>query len=267
MRRMILTESKRVNVGHIGSSLSVVDVLAALYGGVLHAEPDDPDRDRFVLSKGHAALALYAALALKGWIDERVLATFCGDDTTLGIHPERALPGIDFSTGSLGHGLSMAAGAAVAARMQGSARRAFCLLSDGECNEGSVWESVMFAGHHRLGRLTAIVDLNGQQAFGVTRDVIDPGDMAGRWRAFGWRVSDVDGHSVETLTQVLCERGEASGPPHVVLARTIFGKGVSFMEQGRSPSRPELSAQPINWHYLPMSGTEFDAALAEVDRG
>jgi transketolase len=263
---MILTESKRVNVGHIGSSLSIVDILAALYGGVLRAAPDDPDRDRFVLSKGHAALALYAVLVLKGWIDERVLATFCGDDTTLGVHPERALPGIDFSTGSLGHGLGMAAGAAVAARMQGSRRRAFCLLSDGECNEGSVWEAVMFAGHHRLGRLTAIVDMNGQQAFGVTRDVSDPGDMAARWRAFGWRVSDVDGHSIEALTQVLGDRGEASAPPHVVLARTIFGKGVSFMEQGTSPSRPELPTHPINWHYLPMSGTEFDAALAEVDR-
>jgi transketolase len=268
MRRMILTESKRVNVGHIGSSLSIVDILAALYGGVLHAAaPDDPDRDRFVLSKGHAALALYAALVLKGWITLLELATFCGDDTRLGVHPDRAVAGIDFSTGSLGHGLSLAAGAVVAARMQRSERRAICLVSDGECNEGSVWEAAMFAGHHRLGRLTAIVDLNGQQAFGATRDVIDPGDMAARWRAFGWRASEVDGHSIGTLTQVLGDRGDASGPPHVVLARTVFGKGVSFMEQGTSPSRPKLFVQPINWHYLPMTGAEFEAALAEVDRG
>jgi transketolase len=266
MRRMILTESKRVNVGHIGSSLSIVDILSALYGGVLRADaPDDPDRDRFVLSKGHAALALYATLVLKGWITPQDLATFCGDDTRLGVHPEREVAGIDFSTGSLGHGLSLAAGAAVAARMQGSERRAFCLLSDGECNEGSVWEAVMFAGHHRLGRLTAIVDLNGQQAFGATRDVIDPGDMAARWRAFGWRASEVDGHSIDALTQVLGDRGDVSGSPHVVLARTVFGKGVSFMEQGTSPSRPELFVQPINWHYLPMTGVEFEAALAELD--
>jgi transketolase len=220
-----------------GRRRSIVDILAALYGGVLHAAaPDDPDRDRFVLSKGHAALALYAALVLKGWITPLDLATFCGDDTRLGVHPERAVAGIDFSTGSLGHGLSLAAGATVAARMQGSERRAFCLMSDGECEtwrrppgvEGSRERDQLLRSPHRDRRL------NGQRAFGATRDVIDPGDMAARWRAFGWRASEVDGHSIETLTQVLGDRGDASGPPHVVLARTVFGKGVSFMEQGTS---------------------------------
>ena len=133
VRRVILTQSKRANVGHIGSSLSVVEILCALYGGVLRTSgPEDPDRDRFVLSKGHAALALYAVLSLKGWIDLAILDSYCGDDSVLGVHPEAVLPGIDFSTGSLGHGLSIAAGAALAARLKGSGRHVYCLISDGE---------------------------------------------------------------------------------------------------------------------------------------
>src|SRR5262249_47594267 len=145
----------------IGSSLSVVEILAALYGHVLRiSSPEDVDRDRFILSKGHAALALYAALALKGWIPESELDTFCADNTLLGVHPDAALPGVDFSTGSLGHGPSMATGAALAARLHGSSRRVYCLLSDAECNEGSVWEAAMFAAHHRLNNLTFIVDWN-----------------------------------------------------------------------------------------------------------
>jgi transketolase len=265
IRRIVLTQSKRANVGHIGSCLSVVDILAALYGGVLQASPADPDRDRFVLSKGHAALALYAALMLKGWIRESDLDTFCCDDSHCGVHPEHALAGVDFSTGSLGHGLSLAAGAALAARMQGSARRAFCLLSDGELNEGSVWEAVMFAAHHKLGRLVAIVDVNGQQAFGHTRDVIDLADLAGRFRAFGWRVSDVDGHAIGELTNVLSASSGDTGLPHVVLAKTVFGKGVSFMEQGHPGGRPGLAQHTINWHYLPMNDAEFADAMKEVD--
>lgn len=267
IRRIVLTQSKRANVGHIGSCLSVVEILSALYGGVLRApSPGDPDRDRFILSKGHAALALYAALVLKGWIRASDLDTFCGDDTHFGVHPECALRGVDFSTGSLGHGLSFAAGAALAARMQGSDRRVFCLLSDGELNEGSVWEAVMFAAHHRLGRLVAIVDLNGQQAFGVTRDVMDLSNLAERWTAFGWRVSEVDGHSVADLTSAIATpSADAFAPPQVVLAHTVFGKGVSFMERGDPGTRAGLAQQPINWHYLPMNDAEFEAAMKELD--
>lgn len=266
IRRIVLSQSKRANVGHIGSCLSVVEILSALYGGVLRvSSPADPDRDRFVLSKGHAALALYGALMLRGWIRAADLDTFCGDDTCLGVHPECALPGVDFSTGSLGHGLSLAVGATLAARMQGSHRRVFCLLSDGELNEGSVWEAAMFAAHHRLGRLVAIVDVNGQQAFGVTRDVLDLSNLAERWSAFGWRVSDVDGHSVADLTSAIAGPGDAVAPPHVVLARTVFGKGVSFMEQGDPGTRAGLARHPINWHYLPMSDAEFEAAMRELD--
>src|ERR1022692_4593410 len=159
IRRMILKHSKRANVGHIGSCLCVVEIIAALYSGVLRIpSPSSPDRDRFILSKGHAALALYAALVLRGSLPEDALDSFCGDGSLLGVHPEAALTGVDFSTGSLGQGLSIAVGSALAARMQDSSRRSFCLISDGECNEGSVWEAAMFAAHHRLGNLKAVID-------------------------------------------------------------------------------------------------------------
>jgi transketolase len=263
LRRIILEQSKRAHVGHIGSSLCVVEILAALYGGVLRGQsPDDPDRDRFVLSKGHAALALYATLALKGWVSDEQLATFCGDGSLLGVHPEAALPGIDFCSGSLGHGLSIAAGAALAARIQGSDRRAFCLISDGECNEGSVWESAMFAAHNRLSNLFVVADINGQQALGLTRDVCAATNMRDRWQAFGWDTAEVDGHSIEAITAALNAPGD--GRPRIVLARTIFGCGVPFMEQGVPVSQKHLPVQPINWHYLPMSDEEYAMALSAV---
>jgi transketolase len=166
------------------------------------------------------------------------------------VHPEFPLAGVDFSTGSLGQGLCIAAGAALAARLQKSSRRVFVVLSDGECNEGSVWEGVMFAAHHRLSNLTAIIDLNGQQAFGYTKDVMDLSDMAGRWRAFGWDAVEVDGHDAVALRSVLERSG--GDAPRAIIARTIFGKGVSFMEG------------QIKWHYLPMTDQEYEQALAEV---
>ena len=151
IRRIILEQSKRAHIGHIGSALSIADIIAALYTNVLRIpDPDDPDRDRFVLSKGHAVLAVYAALHLKGWLTEEELNTYCSDGTLLGVHPEHALRGVDFSTGSLGHGLCIGAGGALAARLQHSPRRVFVLVSAAECNEGSLWEAVMFAAHHRL---------------------------------------------------------------------------------------------------------------------
>ena len=189
IRRIVLEQSKRANVGHIGSALSIADILAVLYADVLRVNhPLDPDRDRLVLSKGHAALALYAALSLRGWLAEQDLATYCADGSLLGVHPEHQLTGVDFSTGSLGQGLSVGAGAALAARLQGSSRRVFVLMSDAECNEGSVWEAVMFAAHHRLANLVAIVDLNGQQALGYTDRVLDLSPLHRRWSAFDWDV-------------------------------------------------------------------------------
>ncbi len=251
IRRIILKQSKRANIGHIGCALSIADIIGCLYDRVIRVpQACDSDRDRFVLAKGHAALALYAALALKGIICHEQLDTFCGDDSLLGVHPEFPLPGVDFSTGSLGQGLSVGAGAALAARLQNSSRRVFVVLSDGECNEGSTWEGVMFSAHHRLSNLTAIVDLNGQQALGYTKDVMDLSNMADRWRQFGWDTIEIDGHDAAALVSAMKQTGR--GAPRAVIARTVFGKGVSFMES------------QIKWHYLPMSDREYEQALSEV---
>ena len=251
IRRIILQQAKRANVGHIGSALSIADIIASLYSGILHVnDPDSPNRDRFILSKGHASLALYAALFLRGWLSEDDLDTYCGDDSFLGVHPEHVLRGVDFSTGSLGQGLCMAAGAALAARLQKSSRKAFVLVSDAECNEGSLWEAVMFAGHHKLSNLVAILDLNGQQAFGYTDQVLDLSPMAEKWHTFGWDVMEVDGHDCDEITTAASETDRES--PRVIVARTIFGKGVSFMES------------QIKWHYWPMSDEEYFQAMSEV---
>ena len=264
MRRIILSQSRRANVGHIGSCLCVVEILAALYGGILEvSDPGDPERDRFVLSKGHAALALYAALAARGWISQAELDGFCGDGSRIAVHPEHTVPGVDFSTGSLGQGICLATGAALGARLQGSRRRVYCLISDAECNEGSTWEAAMFAAHHRLDNLQVIVDWNRQQALGQTHEIIDMPNLEERWRAFGWNVSVVNGHSVPELVDALSKPREQA--PHLILARTVFGRGVSYMEQGTPLTQVHLPVQPINWHYLPMSDHEFAIAMREVE--
>jgi transketolase len=253
IREIVLRESYRAHVGHIGSALSIADIVAALYSTVLRIDdPSANDRDRFVMSKGHAALALYAALHLRGWISEDQLATYCADHSLLGVHPEHGLRGVDFSTGSLGQGLGIATGAALAASRQLSGRRVYALLSDAECNEGSVWEAVMFAAHHKLANLVAIVDLNGQQALGYTRDVLNLSHMAQRWESFGWDVHEVDGHDLPQLCTTMQGIRQIEGKPHVLLATTTFGYGVSFM-QGQ-----------IKWHYLPMSEAEYRQALSEI---
>jgi transketolase len=261
VRRIILEQSRRANVGHIGSSLSVVEILCAIYNSLRLKGHGDPDRDRFVLSKGHAALGLYATLSVAGFLSQADLDTFCGDDSLVGVHPEAGLPGVDFSTGSLGQGLSLACGAALASRIQHSERRVFCLLSDAECNEGSVWEAAMFAAHNRLGHLMAFVDVNGQQALGLTRDILNQSNLGERWRAFGWRVAQVDGHSMKELSAAIEDTEDQFGKPTVVLARTVIGKGVPFMEQGRSITQTHVPDNPVNWHYLPMSDHEFELAM------
>jgi transketolase len=254
VRRIILEQSKRANMGHIGSALSVAEIVAVLYTDILRAtSPEDPERDRFVLSKGHAMLAVHAALFLKGWLSREELDTYCGEGSFLAVHPEYGLRGVDFATGSLGHGLSLAAGAALAARLQRSPRRVFALLSDAECNEGSIWEAVMFAAHHQLANLVALVDLNGQQALGHTEQVLSLKPLAARWHAFGWDVHEVDGHDTAVLRDTVASLDTAAGPPHVLIAHTVFGKGVSYMER------------QIKWHYWPMSETEYQQALKEVE--
>jgi transketolase len=253
IRYEVLAQSKRANVGHIGSALSVVDLLAAIYGRVLRASaPTDPERDRFVLSKGHAAIALYATLRATQRLSAEELARFCADGSPLATHPEHAVLWVDFSTGSLGMGLPLAVGAAFAARIEDSRRRVFVLLSDAECNEGSVWEAVMLAAHHRLQNLVALVDVNGQQALGYTRDVLDLAPLAARWEAFGWDVRDVDGHDVDAVVSALENTTTLPSKPRVLLAHTVFGKGVSYMEN------------KIDWHYLPMSDEQYARAIDEL---
>ena len=253
IRRLIIRQSKRAGVGHIGSALSVADLVASLHAHALRRpSPDHPDRDRFIVSKGHCVLAVYAALRLAGLLDDAALDGYCADASLLGVHPEHALAGIDFSTGSLGHGLSIGAGAALAARLQGSPRRVFVLMSDAECNEGSVWEAAMFAAHHRLAALTAVIDLNGQQAMGRTDDILSLSPMTERWRAFGWDVHDVDGHDHAALADTFAGLGARPDRPHVVVARTVFGRGISYMER------------KLAWHYLPMSDDDYRRAMDEL---
>jgi transketolase len=253
IRRTVIEQSKRANVGHIGSALSIADILAALYGGVLHLPTDRSQRDRLVLSKGHAALALYAALELTGRVPGGTTGTYCADGTLLGVHPERDLDGVDFCTGSLGHGLPIAVGAALAARLEGAPRRTFVVMSDAELNEGSVWEAVMFAAHHGLANLVVVLDLNGQQAMGYTREVLDLSAPAQRWGAFGWDVHELDGHDTSALQATSQGLDFTAGAPHVLIAHTTFGKGVSFMQN------------TIDWHYLPMTDEQYTQALSELE--
>jgi len=253
IRRAVLEQSRRAHIGHIGSSLSIVEVVAALVDGALDLDRGEGgvDRDRFVLAKGHAALAWYCALHVAGRLTHEQLQTFACDGTLLAGHPEHALADVDFSTGSLGQGLSMATGAALAGRLQRSERRVVVLLSDAECNEGSVWEAVMFASQHGLDKLTAIIDLNGQQALGYTKDVLDLGPgMAERWRVFGWEAVDVDGHDTVAIRAAL--DAPRDGRPRVLIAHTTFGKGVDYMES------------QIRWHYMPMDEDEYVSAMEQV---
>ncbi len=252
LRLNIISQAYRAGVGGAGSALSIADIMAALYGHVLPGRGDPDDRERVILSKGHAALAMYAALRLAGIITPQELDSFCASPTLLGVHPDHRLAGVDFSTGSLGHGLPIAAGDALAARICTSSRRTFVIMSDGECNEGSVWEAAMFAAHHRLSRLIAIVDVNGQQSYGYTRDVLWPSPLTDRWRAFGWDAHDVDGHDVAALSGLIGELDVIDGPPHVLLARTVFGSGVPFME-GQAA-----------WHYRILAEQDMAQARAAL---
>ncbi len=245
---------------HVGSALSCADILAVLYGEIMHvdpARPDWPDRDRFIMSKGHAGAALYAALAERGFFDPAVLHRHYQNGSYLSGHVSHVgIPGVEFSTGSLGHGLSVGAGLAWRARQTGRPWRTFVLLGDGECDEGSVWEAAMFAGHHELGTLVAIVDWNGLQSMGTTEETLRLEPFAAKWESFGWDVAVVDGHSLTDLSEkTRVPRDPGRARPRCVLARTVKGKGVSFMEN------------QVLWHYRAPSPDELRTALAEVGAG
>ena len=238
--------------GHPGGSLSCADILTALYlGGVMDHDPAEPrkeGRDRFILAKGHAAPALYATLAHAGYLPREELKTMRKLGSRLQGHPDcRLCPGVEVSTGSLGQGLSIAAGTAAGLALDGKPGCVFALLGDGECEEGQVWEAAMFAAHRHLGNLVAIVDHNGLQIDGAITDVCNPEDLGAKFAAFGWDVTEVDGHDVAALVDALGALKAAGGDrPHAVIARTVKGKGVSFMENqagwhGKAPNAEELT--------------------------
>lgn len=255
VRILSLEMTHRMNASHVGTCLSMADILAVLYCGMARVDPARPDwsdRDRVILSKGHGAAALYAVLARVGFFDEARLESFCGDGSLLMGHASHHVPGVEFSTGSLGHGLSLACGTALAALRQASRRRSFVILSDGECDEGSIWEAALFAPHHRLENLTAIIDYNGLQSFGRVGDVLGLEPFADKWRAFGWRVLEIDGHDHCQISAALDVVPDDDGRPTVVIARTVKGKGVSFMENA------------LEWHYRAPDETQLHKALAEL---
>lgn len=235
LRRDIVGMAAGPQGAHLGGSLSCADILAVLYGEVLG------ERDAFILSKGHAAPALYAALAATGLLDPEELARYATPGSRLFGHPPRGLPGVEFPTGSLGHGLSLASGLALAERFSGGSGRVYLLLGDGELQEGTVWEAAMFAGHQRLNGLVAVIDRNRLQITGSTEDCVGLEPLAPRFEAFGWETRTVDGHDVDALRTALRRPGER---PVAVIARTLKGRGVSFL-QGKTAShyvtlRPEL---------------------------
>lgn len=231
-------------VGHIGGNLSALDILLCLYAGVM-----GPD-DSFVLSKGHSAGALYVTLWSRGLLSDEDLCLFHKDATRLSGHPPvRGIPEIAFATGSLGHGLGLAAGVALGKRLRSLPGRVFCLMSDGEWNEGSCWESLIFAAHHSLDNLTILVDANGLQGFGTTAEVADLSPLAGKFRAFGIETKEIDGHDFPEINAAL---NNSEPGLRAVVARTIKGCGVSFMENR------------VEWHYLPMTEAQYNQAVSEV---
>jgi len=246
----------RANASHVGGALSAADILAVLYGKILRfdaTKPDWPDRDRFILSKGHACTALYAALAETGYFPLEKLETFYADGSPLAGHAtHKDMPGVEVSTGSLGHGLPLSTGMALAGRRDGRAYRVFCLISDGECNEGSTWEPALFAPHHSLDNLVVIVDYNKIQSLGRVEDVIDLAPLADKWRAFGWATEELDGHDTRALESALERVPLEAGKPTCIVAHTVKGKGVSFMED------------ELLWHYRAPLGDLLDRALAEI---
>jgi transketolase len=229
---------------HLGGSLSATDLLTVLYGAVLRVRPDEPDwpdRDWFVLSKGHASAALYAVLAEYGFIPAAECASYAESGSRLAGHPLRRVEGVELPTGSLGHGLALACGVAIAYRYLGRPARAFALLGDGELQEGSVWEAVMAASHHRLDNLVAVVDRNGWQISGTTEECMSLEPLADRWRSFGWGVREVDGHDLPALLAAFGQLPAERERPTVILARTVKGQGVPMLENRKKSHYVKLT--------------------------
>ena len=254
IRKLSLEMVFKAKASHIGSALSISDIVAVLYGRVMRVSPLDPlmpSRDRFILSKGHACVAVYAALAETGFIPHDILKTYGQDDSWLMNHISHKINGVEFSTGALGHGLSFGVGKSLAAKISGDDWRNFVLLSDGEMDEGSNWEALMFAAHHKLGNLTAIIDYNKLQSLDTISATLNLEPLSDKLKAFGCEVMEVDGHDHSALFAALSNAHLEK--PTVVIAHTIKGKGVSYME-GK-----------VSWHYKSPSLSELQIALSELE--
>jgi transketolase len=250
----ILKMTNRAGASHVGSALSVVDILAVLYGTIANTSPSrtgDPDRDIVILSKGHAATALYSILAIQGFFPLSWLNDYCSDGAQLGGHvTSKGVPGVELSTGSLGHGLPYGLGIALSQKRSKKSSKVFVVMSDGECDEGTTWESAMIAGHLQLGNLTVIIDRNRIQSLGSTEETLTLEPFADKWRAFGWNVHEVEGHDFDQLERAL--KLTSTKIPTCVIANTTKGKGVSFMENS------------VAWHYKSPNQAELQDALSEI---
>jgi len=248
----------RAKASHIGGALSMADILAVLYGGVMNIDPTRPrlpERDRFILSKGHSTVGLYATLALRGFFPKEELNTYGCDDTRLMAHVTTRVPGVEFSTGSLGHGLPFGTGKALAAKRNGERWRTFVLTSDGEWNEGSNWEALLASTHLELDNLVIIIDYNKIQSLGRVEEVLRLEPFADKFRSFGAAVVEVDGHDVDALHKVFAPAPYERGKPLVVIAHTVKGKGVSYMEN------------QLLWHYRSPNDSDLELALTELQNG
>lgn len=257
LRARIIETSHKAGIPHLGSCLSCIDILTALYFSVLRIDasyPNDPRRDRFVLSKGHGAPALFQVLAMRGFYPERLLDHYGEDGGLFAEHPPAPfqLPGIEAATGSLGHGLPIALGMALAARIHRESYNVYAVLSDGECNEGSIWEAALLAGAQKVANLCVIIDFNKWQATGRSQEIMALDPLMEKWQAFGWQAHEVDGHNMTMLLDCLERFSAENQKPTAIVAHTVKGKGVSFMEDNN------------NWHYRTPSLEELKAALHEL---
>ena len=257
IRRHCVEMTGRANASHIGSSLSMADLLAVLYAKVLRFHPDAPaweDRDRFILSKGHGCAALYSVLAECGYFPIKELDTYYQNGSPFAGHTMHNIPGVELSAGSLGHGLPVSAGIALSAKRGGKSYRVFCMMSDGECDEGSVWEAALFAPHHKLDNLVVMIDHNKIQSLGRVEEVINLAPFADKWRSFGWGVREIDGHDLDAIERAFAELPFSPGKPSCIVAHTVKGKGVSYMED------------KLLWHYRAPRGQDLEVAIAELER-
>lgn len=256
IRNRVLKMVHNGKSSHVGTALSAVDILTVLYFKIMSidpGQPKNPARDRFILSKGHGCTAQYATLCERGFIDEKVLETYYQDGGLLPGHATHdSVPGVEVSTGSLGHGLSLAVGMAYAAKLDGKKYRTFVVMGDGECNEGSVWEAAMAASHWKLDNLVVIVDHNKLQGCGSPAEVMGLEPFVAKWQAFGWNARELDGHDIEALVEALNLLPAEKGKPTVLIAHTVKGKGVSFME-GK-----------VEWHYKSPDQTQLQQACEEI---